>query len=68
MASRLISYDDLGPKKGLNFSKVTLWRMEKAKRFPKRVRIGASRYGWLEDEIDQYIELLVAARDASEAA
>ena len=68
MAERLISYDDLGPKKGLHFSKVTLWRMEKAKRFPKRVRVGASKYAWLEDELDAYIEGLKAARDASEAS
>jgi hypothetical protein len=30
---------------------------------PKRVPVGASRYGYVESEIDAYLEAMVAARD-----
>lgn len=62
MAQRLISYDDLAGK-GIHFSRVHLWRLEKNGKFPKRVPISAGRHGWVESEIDQHIEKLIAARD-----
>jgi prophage regulatory protein len=59
---RLIAYDDL-KFKGIRYSKVHLSRLEKQKKFPKRVPLGPARYGYVEEEIDQYIESLIAARD-----
>ena len=44
-----------------------LWRLEKAGKFPKRVPIGASRYGYVESEIDAHVAALIAARDAAGA-
>ena len=32
-------------------------------RFPRRVRLGPQSVGWVEAEIDDYLEQLVAARD-----
>jgi prophage regulatory protein len=32
--------------------------------FPKNVRIGERAVGWVEDEIDAFIDMKVAARDA----
>jgi prophage regulatory protein len=46
------------------YSKPHLWRLERAGKFPKRVPIGASRYGYVESEIDAHVDALVAARDA----
>lgn len=66
MIRRLISYDDLATK-GIRYSKVTLWRLEKANKFPKRVPIGASRYAYVESEIDEYVDRMIAARDAGRA-
>jgi prophage regulatory protein len=63
MATRLISYDDLAAK-GISYGKVTLWRLEKQNKFPKRVPIGDRRYGYVESEIDSYVDELIAARDA----
>lgn len=37
-------------------SGVTIWRDEKAGRFPKRVRIGSNSMGWFEDEILEWLE------------
>lgn len=32
-------------------SRVTIWRFEKAGRFPSRVRLGANSVGWIEDQV-----------------
>jgi len=60
--TRLISRDDLKAK-GIPYSKVHLWRLEKQNRFPKRVPIGSGRYGYVEAEIDEYIDGCIEARD-----
>jgi prophage regulatory protein len=66
---RLLAYDDLKPAKGISYSKVQLWRLEKRGEFPKRVPLGASRHGWAEHEIDRWIADRIRARDGkSEAA
>jgi prophage regulatory protein len=62
MAQRLIPYEALKAK-CIAYSKPHLWRLEKANKFPKRVPIGAGRYGYVESEIDAYIELKIAERD-----
>ena len=67
MAARLITYDDLATR-GIRYSKVTLWRWEKQGKFPQRVPIGAARYGYVESEIDAYVDAKIAARDAKLAA
>jgi prophage regulatory protein len=40
-------------------------RLEKRGLFPRRVRLGANRVGWLLAEIEQWIAARVAERDAS---
>jgi predicted DNA-binding transcriptional regulator AlpA len=64
---RLIAHDDL-KFKGFRYSKVHLSRLEKQKRFPMRVPLGFARYGYVEEEIDQYIQSLIAARDSASEA
>jgi prophage regulatory protein len=66
MAQRLIPYEALKAK-CIAYSKPHLWRLEKANKFPKRVPIGGSRYGYVESEIDAYIEQKIAERDARSA-
>jgi prophage regulatory protein len=63
MAAHLITYDDL-PAKGIRFSKPHLWKLEKANKFPKRVPISDGRYAYVESEIDEYVDRMIAARDA----
>ena len=67
MAVRLITYETL-KSKCIPYSKPHLWRLEKANKFPKRVPIGAGRYGYIESEIDSYIEQKIAERDARSVA
>jgi prophage regulatory protein len=59
---RILSYEDLRDVKGVPFSKTHLWRLEREGRFPKRVPIGAARHGWIDQEIDAWIEQRAAAR------
>jgi prophage regulatory protein len=61
---KLLSYQDLRDR-GIRYSRVHLWRLEAAGKFPKRVRLSPARHAWIEDEIDDHLEQLVAAqRDA----
>jgi prophage regulatory protein len=65
---KILSYADLRSERGIQFSKVHLWRLERAGKFPKRVPLGAARHGWLETEIDEWILARLAERDGSGAA
>jgi prophage regulatory protein len=63
MSAVLIPYARLKDR-GITYSKPHLWRLERAGKFPKRVPVGPGRYAYVETEIDQYIDRLIAARDA----
>jgi prophage regulatory protein len=38
-------------------------RLEKAGQFPKRVRLGQARVGWIEDEVLDWLKQRIARRD-----
>ena len=38
-------------------------RLEKQGHFPRRIRLGQSRVGWLEDEVDDWLNQRIAERD-----
>lgn len=38
-------------------------RLEKAGQFPKRVRLGQARVGWIEDEVLDWLRQRIARRD-----
>ena len=63
---KLVAYDDLKPVKGIPYSKVQ-WRLERQKRFPKRISVGPQRYAWVESEIDAWIAERIRARDEAAA-
>ncbi len=46
-------------------SKASVYRDEAAGRFPKRLALGANSVGWLESEIDAWIEARAAAREVA---
>jgi predicted DNA-binding transcriptional regulator AlpA len=58
---RIIDKDGLKAR-GIDLNDSTLWRKTKHGQFPKAVKIG-NRRGWVESEIDAYLESLIAARD-----
>ena len=38
-------------------------RLEAASQFPKRVKLGANRVGWVEDEVLDWLQERIARRD-----
>lgn len=40
-------------------------RLEAAGQFPKRVRLGTGRVGWIEQEVLDWINVRIAQRDAA---
>jgi predicted DNA-binding transcriptional regulator AlpA len=50
----LIPYESLTAK-GIVASKVTLWRWERANRFPQRIAISHQKVAWLESEVDRWL-------------
>ncbi|MBN8963028.1 MAG: AlpA family phage regulatory protein [Rhizobiales bacterium] len=67
MSPKLIDYSDLAAK-GINASMVTLWRWEKAGKFPRRVRISHLKVAWVESEVDAHIAARIDARPQRVAA
>ena len=45
------------------YSSVQIWRKENAGEFPRRVKLGANRVGWVESEIESWISSKIAERD-----
>jgi len=64
---RLIRFNDLKPMKGIHYTRVHLYRLEAAGKFPKRLRVqeGGHAVAWLEREIDEYIEARAAERQVA---
>jgi prophage regulatory protein len=61
---KLLSFNELRPKKGIPYTRQHLARLENAGRFPKRVKFpGGNRVGWIEEEIDAMQAAMAAARD-----
>jgi prophage regulatory protein len=42
-----------------------VYRLEKAKRFPRRVKLGPNRVGWRESEVHEWLRERIEARDES---
>jgi prophage regulatory protein len=39
-----------------SLSRVTIWRMEQRGEFPQRVQISLNRVGWIESEVDEWMQ------------
>jgi prophage regulatory protein len=61
---RLLSPGDLKPK-GAWFSNQYRLELESEGKYPRRVKIGARRYGYVEDEIDAWLKECIALRDGA---
>ena len=60
----LLSIDDLKPLKGIPYSKPHLWRLIRAGKFPRPIRLGENRIAFPEHEIDLWVQEKIAERDA----
>lgn len=62
MSKRILSGEELVNLKGIKFSRQHRHRLVKAGKFPAPLELGAATRGWLEDEIDAWIEARAAER------
>jgi prophage regulatory protein len=53
MEKRIIRKPEI--RERLHISDATVWRWEKAGNFPKRIQLGGNSVGWIEDEIESWI-------------
>ncbi|MGD9975024.1 MAG: helix-turn-helix transcriptional regulator [Desulfatirhabdiaceae bacterium] len=60
MQKRIIRKPELFLKIGL--SDATIWRMERAGRFPQRIQLGGNSVGWFDDEIELWLSEKAADR------
>ena len=60
---KILRFNDLKTDKGITWSRVHVWREERAGRFPRHIRLGRNSIGWVEREIDEWLAERVAARD-----
>lgn len=58
---KLIEYNKLATK-GVTYSKVQLWRLERTGKFPRRVKLSSQRVAWVETEIEGWIAAKIAER------
>jgi predicted DNA-binding transcriptional regulator AlpA len=61
---RLVAQHELKRRFGINYSRVSLWRLERQNRFPRRVSLTKRRIAYIESEILDYIAQLKARRRA----
>jgi len=54
MSARILRKPELFSRVGM--SDVQIWRWEKKGLFPKRIQLGGNSVGWLESEIDTWLE------------
>jgi len=50
----------------LQLSDATVWRLERAGRFPQRIQLGGNSVGWFESEINEWLEQRGNARTKSQ--
>ncbi|SIT53161.1 Prophage CP4-57 regulatory [Mesorhizobium prunaredense] len=64
---KLLSTADLKPVKGIRYSRVHINRLVKAGLFPKPVKIGPNCSGFVEEEIDAWLQAKIEERDQEAA-
>ena len=64
---KILSLKDLR-ERGILYSRVHIGRLVQAGKFPTPIKVGQNRIGWVESEIDEWLNAKIAERDAKEAA
>jgi predicted DNA-binding transcriptional regulator AlpA len=63
---KVLTFGELQRIKGIPYCRDHLRRKVKAGEFPKPIDLGDHRIAWIEEEVDAYLEALVAKRSADE--
>jgi len=59
-ATKIISWKKV--KERVPYTRQHCGRLEKQNKFPRRVRVGENRVGWVEAEIEAFLQGLIAER------
>jgi predicted DNA-binding transcriptional regulator AlpA len=59
---RVLRFPELKTRKGIDYARQYVDRLEREGRFPTRLRLGPNSVGWLEHEIDDWIAALPRGR------
>ena len=62
---KLVSKKELKTVLGIPYSFQHVARLEKAGRFPKRIRLGQNRVAWLLSEVEAWVDERLANRECS---
>jgi prophage regulatory protein len=62
---RLVSKKELKTVLGIPYSFQHIARLEKAGKFPKRIRLGQNRVAWVMAEVEAWIDERLAERECS---
>ncbi len=65
---RLLRFPELKSRKGINWSRVHITRLEKLGKFPRRIQVGANTVAWSEEEIVAMLAAKAAAPGAPRRA
>jgi prophage regulatory protein len=64
---RLLDYQALRAR-GIPWTRVHLARLEMVGKFPMHIDVGENSSAWFEDEVDDFLEMKAAERDAKARA
>jgi prophage regulatory protein len=62
MAIKLLSFPELKSEKGIDYHRDYIRRLVKKGAFPQPVQVGDARIGWIEEEVDGWLEAKVRGR------
>jgi prophage regulatory protein len=62
---KVLSFSDLGPAKGIRFSRQWIYKLISDGRFPKPVKLGGQTTGFVESEVDAWIAARIRERDSA---
>ena len=65
---KFVTYERLEPDYGIPYSRVHLSRLERSRKFPKRVHLGENRIAWFDDELAEFQASRAKARESEQAA
>lgn len=65
MTQKLVTKKELRSIYGVPYSVQHIARLERAGRFPKRIKLGQCRVAWLAEEVEAWIEERVANRNTT---
>jgi len=59
---RILRFPELKVRKGIDYTRQYVDRLERKGRFPTRIQLGPNSVGWLEEEVDAWIRSMPRGR------